>query len=78
MFSGEYVSSNQRFKNIFIKFIVVVHLVAVEKKFDKCVFIGWSVAVFILLIKIFNCTFNLFINNVVRETIFDEGLFYGF
>ena len=41
-------------------------------------FIGWSVAVFILLVNIINCTFNFFINNVVREPISDESLFYIF
>ena len=43
--------------------------------FDECLFIGWSVAVFILLAKIFYDTFNLFINNLVREPIIDESLF---
>ena len=54
-----------------------MHLVVV-KKFDKCLFIGWSVAVFILLANIFNYTFNLLINNIVREPITDESLFYVF
>ena len=52
-----------------------MHLVTV-KKFDEYLFIGWSVAVFILLADIFNCTFNLFFNNIVREPIIDESLFY--
>ena len=51
-----------------------MHLFAV-KKFDKC---GWSVEVFILLVKIFNCTFNLFINNVDKEPIIYGSLFYVF
>ena len=54
-----------------------MHLVVV-KMFDECVFIGGNVAVFILLANIFNCTFNLFINNIVRECIIDESLFYVF
>ena len=45
-------------------------------KIDKCVFIGWSFAVFILLANIFNCTFNLFISNEVREPIIDVGLLW--
>ena len=40
-------------------------------------FIGWNVAVFILLVNIFNHMFNLFINNIVREPIIDESLFYN-
>ena len=31
---------------------------------------------FILLVNIFNHTFNLFINNIVRTPIIDESLFY--
>ena len=54
-----------------------MHLVAV-KKFDKCLFTGWSARVFILLANIFNYTFNFFINNIVREPIIDESLFYVF
>ena len=46
--------------------------------FDKCLLTGWSSAVFILLVNIFNHTFNLFINNIVRKTIIDESLFYVF
>ena len=48
------------------------------KMFVKYVFIGWSVAGFILLAKFFYRTFNLFINNLVRDTIFDEGLYFVF
>ena len=33
---------------------------------------------FILLVNIFNYTFNLFINNIVRKPIIDESLFYVF
>ena len=33
---------------------------------------------FILLVNIFNHKFNLFINNIVRKPIIDEGLFYVF
>ena len=51
--------------------MIVVNLVTV-KMFDKWSFVGWSVAVFILLAEFFNCTFNLFINNIVREPIIDE------
>ena len=39
---------------------------------------GWSSTVFILLVNIFNHTFNLFINNIVRKLIIDESLFYVF
>ena len=45
------------------------------KKFDKCLLIGRSDTVFILLANIFNHTFNLFINNTVREPIIDESPF---
>ena len=54
-----------------------MHLVAV-KKFDKCLLTGWSGTVFILLVNIFNHTFNLFINNIVRQPMIDESLFYVF
>ena len=37
-----------------------------------------SVTVFILLANSFNYTFNLFINEIVREPIIDEGLGYVF
>ena len=33
---------------------------------------------FILLVNIFDHTFNLFINNIVRKPIIDESLFYVF
>ena len=46
------------------------------RKFDKCLLIGWSVAVFILLANIFNYTFNLFFNIIVRGLIIDVRLFY--
>ena len=45
------------------------------KKFDKYLFTGWGAAVVILLAKIFNYMFNLFIDNIVREPIIDESLF---
>ena len=48
------------------------------KKFDICLLTGWSSTVFILLVNIFNHTFNLFINNIVRKPIIDESLFYVF
>ena len=48
------------------------------KKFDICLLAGWSSTVFILLFKIFNHTFNLFINNIIRKLIIDESLFYVF
>ena len=56
-------------------FIIVVHLIA-NKMFNKFLFIGWSVAIFILLADISYCMFNLFIKNIVREPISDESLFY--
>ena len=43
------------------------------KKLDKFLFIGWSVAVFILLVDISNCMFNLFPNNIVSKPIIDES-----
>ena len=46
------------------------------KKFDICLLTGWSSTVFILLVSMFNYTFNLFINNIVRKPIVDESLFY--
>ena len=61
----------------FIWFIIVVHLVTV-KMFDICLWIGSSITVFILLVNIFNHTFNLFINNIVRKRIIDESLFHVF
>ena len=57
--------------------MIEVHLIA-EKKFDKCLLTGWSSTVFILLVNIFNHTFNLFINNIVRKPIIDEGFFLCF
>ena len=65
------------FNIFFIWFIIVVHLVTV-KKFDNCLLTGWSSTVFILLVNIFNHTFNLFINNIDRKPIIDESLFYVF
>ena len=56
---------------------MVVHLVVV-KKFDECLLTGWSGTVLILLVKIFNHTFNLFINSIVRKPIIDESLYYVF
>ena len=49
-----------------------------DKKFDICLLTGWSSTVFILLVNIFDHTFNLFINNIVRKPIVDESLFYVF
>ena len=46
--------------------------------FDKCLLIGWGVTVFILLADISNCTFVLFINNIVKELIIGERLFHIF
>ena len=43
-----------------------------KKKFDICLLTGWSSTVFILLANIFDHTFNLFINNIVRKPIIDE------
>ena len=68
---------NQCFQYFFIGFIIVVHLVTI-KKFDICLFTGWSSTLFILLVNIFDHTFNLFINNIVRKPIIDESLFYVF
>ena len=48
------------------------------KKFDKRLLSEWSVTEFNLLANIFNYTFNLFINNIVRKPIIDESLFYVF
>ena len=55
-----------------------MHLVTIKKKFDICLLTGWSSTVFILLVNIFDHTFNLFINNTVRKPIIDESLFYVF
>ena len=49
-----------------------------KKKFDKSLLTGWSSTVYILSVNIFNHTFNLFINNIVRKPIIDESLFYVF
>ena len=68
---------NQCFHYFFIGFIIVVHLVTI-KKFDICLLTGWSSILFILLVNIFDHTFNLFINNIVRKPIIDESLFYVF
>ena len=38
--------------------------------FDKCLLTGWSNTVFILMVNIFNHTFNLFIINIVRKPLF--------
>ena len=46
--------------------------------FDICLLTGWSSTVFILLVNIFNHTFNLFINKIVMKPIIDESLFYVF
>ena len=54
-----------------------MHLVTV-KKFDICLLSGWNSTLFILLVNIFNHTFNLFIKNIVRKPIIDESLFYAF
>ena len=64
--SGEYVFVNQCFQDFFIGFVIVVHLVTI-KKFDICLLAGWSSTLFILLVNIFDHTFNLFINNIVRK-----------
>ena len=65
-------------------FLIYFHLIyncsafGCGKKFDKCLLTRWTGTVFILLANIFNHTFNLFINNIVREPIIDESLFYVF
>ena len=64
---------NQCFQDFFIGFVIVVHLVTI-KKFDICLLAGWSSTLFILLVNIFDHTFNLFINNIVRKPIVDESL----
>ena len=46
------------------------------KQLDKYLYIGWTGAVYILLAKICKCTFNLFINNVAWEPVFDKNLFH--
>ena len=48
------------------------------KKFDIYLLTGWSSTVFILLVNIYNHTFNLFINNIIRTPIIDESLIYVF
>ena len=68
---------NQCLQNFFIGFIIAVHLVTI-KKFDICFLTGWGSTLFILLVNIFDHTFNLFINNIVRKPIIDESLFYVF
>ena len=65
-------------------FLIYFHLIyncngfGCGKNFDKCFLIGWTDTVFILLVNIFNHTFNLFTNNIVRKPIIDESLFYVF
>ena len=59
-----------------------MHLVSVKnknkkKKFDIYLLTECSCTVFILLVNIFNHTFNLFVN-IVRKPIIDESLFYVF
>ena len=54
---------NQCFQDFFIGFVIVVHLVTI-KKFDICLLTGWSSTLFILLVNIFDHTFNLFINYI--------------
>ena len=65
---------NQCFQDFFIGFIIVVHLVTI-KKFDIYLLTGWICTLFILLVNIFDHTFNLFINKIVRKPIIDESLF---
>ena len=65
-------------------FLIFVHLIyncsafGCGKKFDKYLLTGWSDTVFILLVDIFNHTFNLFINNIFWKPIIDENLFHIF
>ena len=54
-----------------------MHLVTI-KKFNNLLYIGWSVALFIWLAGICNSTFNLFVNNIVRDLMIDESLFHFF
>ena len=42
--------------------------------FNICLLTGWSSTLFILLVNIFDHTFNLFISNIVRKLIIDESL----
>ena len=49
-----------------------------KKMFDNCMLTGWNSTVFILLVNIFNHTFNMFINNIVRKAIIDASKFYIF
>ena len=53
-----------------------MHLVAIKMSLINACLLGEKVTVFILLAKIFNYTFNLFINNIVREPITDEGFYF--
>ena len=63
-------------------FLIYFHLIynccefVYSKMFD--LFPGRSVTVFILLVNIFNHTFNLFINNIVWEHLIDESVFHVF
>ena len=65
-------------------FLIFFHLIyncsvfGYGKKFDIYLLTGWGSTVFIVLVNIFNHTFNLFINNIARKTIIDENLFYVF
>ena len=64
-------NTNYLYTIIWFQVFLVVHLVAV-KKFDKCLFTGLSVTVFILLANIFDCTFNLFMNKKIISTKQDK------
>ena len=51
-----------------------MHLVTVKSLI--CLLTGWSSTVFILLVNIFNHTFNLFLNNIVKKPIIDESVLF--
>ena len=62
--------------SIFFHLIYNCSAFGYSKKFDICLLTGWSSTLFILLVNIFNHTFNLFINNIISKPIIDESLLY--
>ena len=46
-----------------------MHLVEVKKNFDKCVFWGWVIAVYILLAKINNGSTNYIVDEQIKRAI---------
>ena len=57
---------NQCFQDFFIGFVIVVHLVTI-KKFDICLLAGWSSTLFILLVNIFDNTFDEQIKRIIKN-----------